>query len=639
MHRGNDGGARLPMASWTRALGLHTGLALGLLTLGLAACGSADDHASADHGAQTDAQHSDAADVQHSEAADAQHSDVADAQHNSDAQPAACVPSKAVYDQVAGKLLTQHCGGCHGEQLVYGAPSILTGGYDSLVQGQPGARLVDRIAKELAAREMPPVGTPPVPHQDLDTLTEWASCGQLHPDHSKGLAVDKPVFGAPAKPPADTPSFDLRADSFAVSEKTLDLYQCFTFEAPVDADRFVRRMEAVIDRKEVIHHVVLLKDPEKAFPLGRKGCKTMPKNSLYLYAWAPGGGAVQFPDGGLRIRKGEQYVLQIHYNNGAGLKDVVDQSGVRLWHGPAEGTEYGMVAPGPMSFEVPAKSTTSASGQCLMQDKVHLLAGMPHMHVLGSKFKAAVVKPDGTRKSLIELSGWSFEMQPFYLLDTWLEPGDRLETTCTWKNPGDQTVAVGENTDDEMCFLFSYVTPVPKKAYCNDFLIPSGADVDYQPGSCAGPKADPKPPLASAKLEFGPAPTLNGGPLPEARWELTKATLVLPVIAKGQVNGETSLILSRGQAWTGGGKLSIDAAVRLLVEVGNGAGIDTTDHLSRSGALTAGAKAGEAAWSSDCGGGGQEDIRYGLSGDVLTVVLKKPVSQYTFPAVYTFVRK
>lgn len=556
-----------------------------------------------------------------------------------DAPAAACVPSQAMYDQQTSKLLDSHCGSCHGAKPDFGAPSTLTGGYASLVAGKPGQRAVDRIAQAIAQRLMPPVGTPPVPHQALDTLTEWASCGQLHPDHSKGLVVDKPVFSAATAPPSGTPSFDLRADEFAVGEKTLDLYQCFTFEAPVDADRFVRRIEAVLDRSEVVHHVVLLKDPAKAFPLGRKGCTTMPKGSLYFYAWAPGGGAVQFPEGGVRIRKGERYVLQIHYNNGAGLKNVVDTSGVRLWHGPAEGTEYGMLAPGPVVFEVPPKSTISASGQCVTAAKTHLLAGMPHMHTHGTQFKAAVVRPDGSRQSILDLSGWSFEMQPFYSLDTWLQPGDRLETTCTWKNDADTAVTAGEGTGDEMCFLFSFVTPPPKTAYCDDFLVPANADVDYKPGQCAGQQANAQPPRNAAKITFGSPPALSGGPLPDAHWELTGATLVIPLMGKSQVDGDTSLIVSRGQAWTSGGRLTVDAAVRLLIQTSNGAGVDTTDLLSRAGKLVEAGEAGKATWQVDCGGSGEQSMRYGLSGDVLTVELLKPVSQFTLPAVYTFVRK
>jgi hypothetical protein len=39
-----------------------------------------------------------------------------------------------------------------------------------------------------------------------------------------------------------------------------------------------------------------------------------------------------------------------------------------------------------------------------------------------------------------------------------------MRTRCTWKNPGDTTIAFGENTGDEMCFDFiGYYPNIPDK--------------------------------------------------------------------------------------------------------------------------------------------------------------------------------
>lgn len=550
-----------------------------------------------------------------------------------------CTPDRGMYDATTAAQITNHCGKCHGAKPDFGANVTLTGGYDSLLAGETGKRLVDRMAVRLSEKTMPPVGQPPIDHVSLDTLTEWASCGQKHPDETKGITVDRPVFTSPAAPPAGTESFDLRADDFAVAKDTIDLYQCFTFEAPVSEDRFLQRIEAVMDRSEVVHHIVLLKDPKQDFAVGRKTCAQMPKGALYLYAWAPGGGAVQFPEGGMRIQKGEHYVLQVHYNNGAALDNVVDKSGVRIWHGPTVGTEYGMIAPGPSLFFIPPQSTTSATGNCVFQEKTRLLAGMPHMHVLGSAFDAAVVHPDGTRTGLIHLTGWSFEMQPFYLFDTTLEPGDRLETKCTWRNDGKEGVQTGESTKDEMCFLFSFVSPTPKKMYCNEFVVEANPDVPYKPGTCAGVDANPQPGVNSVKPFLGDPPTLTGGPLPTARWELTSAYLVLPPMAGTQLNVEKSLQISRGQAWTSEGRLNVDAVMRLVIAMNTGAALDTVDTVAKSGKLTPGATPGEATWTPDCGSDAAEDILYGVTGDVLTVQVTKHLAQFAVPAVYTFTRK
>ncbi len=552
--------------------------------------------------------------------------------------PPDCVPSASVFKAVVQDHIDTHCGSCHGATPQFGAPNTLTGGYDSLIAGDEGERLIDRIAARMANKTMPPAGGEPVPHQVQDTVVEWASCGAKHPDHSIGLVVDRPVFSAPKSPPAGTETFDLKADQFAVAEDELDLYQCFTFEAPVKEDRFIQRIEAIIDDSRVVHHIVLLKDPKNAYALGLKKCKGMPADSQYLYAWAPGAAALQFPEGGARIKPGEHYIVQIHYNNGAGAKGVKDNSGIRVHHGPPKGTEYGMVAPGPLVFAIPPHSTFTATGHCKVKSDLTLLAGMPHMHENGTAFKQEIVRADGTREPLINLTGWSFEMQPFYHHPVTLKAGDRVETSCTWRNDTDDTVSMGTGTADEMCFNFMFVTPPPSEPYCNDFLLDPKAEAPYAPGTCAPTGASKTLPNHSQKLLFTGAPDIKGGDLGTARWELTGATLALPGLAKTYMNPDTSVVHSRGQAWSEGDTLTIDAAARILIELPNSQGIDSVDVLSVTGTVKPGKKAGEGTWEPSCGAKKPKNIRWTVDGDTLTVVLDKQFSQFTVPGIYTFKR-
>ncbi len=549
-----------------------------------------------------------------------------------------CMPSRTMFDAVVKAHVASHCGTCHGETPNFGAPNTLTGSYESLVAGAVGTRFVDRIALRMANKTMPPTGGEPVPHQVQDTLVEWASCGAAHPDHSVGLVVDQPVFTAPKTADAGLAHFDLTADNFAVAEDELDLYECFTFSAPVTEDRFVRRIEVLIDQSKVLHHVVLLKDPKKDFALGRKKCKGMPSDSQYLYAWAPGAGAVAFPEGGMRVKPGEHYIVQIHYNNGAAVKNVKDNSGVRIFHGPVAGTEYGMVAAGPLVFSIPPHSTTTATGHCLVKETTTVLAGMPHMHENGVAFEQVIVRKDGTRETLVSLTGWSFEMQPFYRLTTVLNPGDRVETSCTWRNDTADAVNMGTGTSDEMCFDFMFVTPPPKNPYCNDFVLDASADAGYLPGKCAGADAAVAPALSKTKLLFTGAPDNTGGDWGTARWQLKSATLALPAIAKTYMNPETSTIIGRGQAWTEKGRLTIDASVRILLELQQNNGVDTVDKLSMSGKVIAGDKVGEGTWTPDCGGTVAQPIGWSVHGDELTIRLGKSFAQFVVPGLYTFQR-
>ncbi|MCB9739455.1 MAG: hypothetical protein H6747_09325 [Deltaproteobacteria bacterium] len=546
-----------------------------------------------------------------------------------------CVPSRQMYDEAVDAMLTTHCRSCHGATPTYGAPTTF-GDYDALIAGKEGSRAIDRMLTQVVNKTMPPVGTPAPPHEVQDTLATWLSCGAAHPDHSVGLTSSAPVFAAPEQPPTGAKTEDLLAPEFEVGPKTLDLYQCFSFDAPVSEDAFVQRIEAVVDDARVVHHIVLLKDPKKRFDVGPKVCKGMPADSQYLYAWAPGAGAVAFPEGGLRIKPGDRYIVQIHYNNGAGAENVADSSGIRLWLGPVQGPEYGMFAPGPLAFAIPPGPEFAATGTCKVKERLELLAGMPHMHELGRAFEQKVVRKDGTVEPLIAITGWSFELQPFYHTPAVLEVGDRLLTTCTWQHDGAEQVPFGSGTADEMCFNFLFATPPPGKPYCDNFELDPNASVDYSVGACAPEGADPAPKQVKTPLSFEAAPKAEGGVAEDARWELTEATLYLPKITLNYIAPE-SFVLGRGQAFsTADGTLTLDATSRAMVALKGGQGLDATEKLSRSGKLVP-TKDGFSL-EPTCGAEAAMALRVGVEGDVLTVIGTRKVSGFDVPAVYRFSR-
>jgi hypothetical protein len=186
----------------------------------------------------------------------------------------------------------------------------------------------------------------------------------------------------------------------------------------------------------------------------------------YWYAWAPGTGAIEFPDGGMRISPGDSFTLQIHYNNGAGVPDAVDTSGVRLYLSDASGTEYGMMSPTTFAIAVPAKSTATATKTCTATMDFDIIAGFPHMHEIGSTFTHDVLRQDGSVENLITLTGWNFEAQYFYEMPVRVNAGDQLRMVCGYDNPHGYTVVGGPNTQNEMCFNFMVVVPAEATAEC-----------------------------------------------------------------------------------------------------------------------------------------------------------------------------
>lgn len=400
--------------------------------------------------------------------ADADSSDAdstGDAESAPDAyDPASCEPSYESWQRNAKPLVETYCSKCHGTEPQFGAPYPLLD-YDDLLAGEPGQRKVDRMVARISDRSMPPPPNAALPHTALDTLVEWATCGQQHPDHGVGLEASEPVWTAPVDPPADTDSFDVTASEFPISVDTIDHYECFVVDAPVDTDRFMRRFEPVIDDGRVLHHLLVSIDRDSTETRDHYPCHGFPPGDGYVYVWAPGQGPIEFDDGGLRISPGDKFVLQIHYNNGAGAQDVRDSSGFRVYHSAPEGTEYGLAQVGSMGIFVPPNSEGRATGNCTVQRDVFIRASWPHMHEIGSAFNTTIDRADGTEETLIDLTGWSFEAQLIYDTPTQLHPGDTLRTTCEFDNPYDHTVTFGEGTGDEMCFNFLYISP-PMESPC-----------------------------------------------------------------------------------------------------------------------------------------------------------------------------
>lgn len=376
-----------------------------------------------------------------------------------DYDPAACTPDERAWQDNIAPVVQEKCSSCHDTEPQFGAPNTLVD-YAELLEGLPGNRPVDRMAVRSATHTMPPANSPQLDHEELDNLVSWATCGEVHADPSIGLVVDREPYTADAPQNAELPSFDVLATAFQVTPSTLDQYQCFAMDVPIDEPRFIKRMQVTLDDARVLHHVVLHHDRQaESADLGSFDCDSMGAGrSQQLWAWAPGTGAFDFEEGGLELNPGERLIVEIHYNNGAGLSDVEDSSGVRIFHGPVEDLEWTLAALGPDEFEVPQGESAVCSQDEVFGPK-RLLAGMPHMHELGAEFDSWIERANGETEDLVHLTGWSFESQHFYEMGTLVDQGDVLHTRCGYRNETGADASSGLRTQDEMCFNFLFVGP------------------------------------------------------------------------------------------------------------------------------------------------------------------------------------
>ena len=538
-------------------------------------------------------------------------------------EPPSCIPDEAQWEDVVRPMVETHCGLCHADAPDYGAPMSLLS-HASLVEGTNGERLVDRLVARVADGTMPPAGQPLLPHPVFDTIIQWASCGEEHPDYAEGLMASAPVFQAPSVPTEDLPHFDVTANDFPVATDAIDLYQCFTVEVPLEEERFIRRMEIILDKSKVLHHIIILQDKESNQELGTEPCLGMPSGSNYLYAWAPGTGPIELPDGGIRLTPGEQLVLQIHYNNGAGIPDLVDKSGIRIYHGPTDGKEYGMFAPGPLAFQIPAGEEATITGDCTVPQDFEVLAGLPHMHEVGDSFLQTVQRLDGTLEEVIALSGWSFEMQLFYDTPLTLNAGDTLTTSCTYKNPHDYAVTSGEGTSDEMCFNFMYVTPPPPNRYCDKTELKT---LDYAPGECAPDISLDNLAVIQGKYVESDPPELLGGEAKDGDYVLAdyEVYILPPGIPIGELNYEKSFVEATGMLRLSEGTVQFDYGTHIHVElIGSNITIEETFPVSNKSALTLHSEPGTLTLTPTCPDPEVDEVpgSYDVSGDTLRLAFE-----------------
>ena len=555
----------------------------------------------------------------------------------SNSEPMACEPDLTTWETDIAPIVERHCGTCHGESPDFGAPNALVD-HAMLLAGEEGARGVDRIVARLADGTMPPASMPRPPQEDMQAIVAWASCGSADAPVPNGLTSTAPVLLAPEQPPEGLETVDLLADDFEIGVDVLDHYQCWTFEAPVTEDRFIRRFEMVIDESRVLHHLVLLRDTEGTAPDGAHECNSMPDGSDYLYAWAPGQGAFEFPEGGMRIRPGDRYVMQIHYNNGAGLPDISDNSGVRLYLGPTEGTEYGMLAVGPLGFVLPPRSTTNAESLCTVTEPMQVLSGMPHMHEYGSTFDQEVRRADGTVEPFISLTGWSFESQLFYDTPATLQPGDALYTRCGFDNGTSETVRSGPRTGDEMCFNFAYVSPPPGERYCDEDASGIPDDIDYAPGECAPMDRPAETELVRGDFSVDTLPVLTGGVPADGLYALSGTTqwlgsADLPV---GQLDSDTSFVLGRGWLNIAGGEVQLDISTYTYFATTSGFAMGRETGTSFGGTW----EPNESPISvmANCPGDSVQEVDYGVEDDAVTVGFRLDIAGIAIYPRFTFTR-
>ena len=309
-----------------------------------------------------------------------------------------------------------------------------------------------------------------------------------------------------------------------------DDYRCFLLDPKVSEDSIIRTIQFIPQKKNYVHHAIVFRVTDADLPqaiaedkngtgwpcfggTGLGGMLSTFVSSPWLSSWAPGRGKDISPAGyGTPFKKGERFVLQVHYNLLAaqGGKLETDQSKIVMEVIPAKGAKIKQLHvelfPAPVELACPAgvtgplcdrrqslidlasrtstmsafesaginvicgqnpnKPTPSLVSRCdkLVNSNFNIIAAGPHMHLLGRSLKMTLNPGQPDEKNILNVTNYNFDDQSSTVLKTpvAVKAGDTIRVECTFdptlrqKIPQLKTlepryVTWGEGSSDEMC--------------------------------------------------------------------------------------------------------------------------------------------------------------------------------------------
>jgi hypothetical protein len=398
---------------------------------------------------------------------------------------------KVTYYRDVLPILQNHCQACHRPGEV---------GPFSLMTYKQAVNWAHDIKEYTHERKMPPwkavEGGPfhnerKLTDKELSTIATWVDGGT-----PSGDPKDAP------KPKTFTDGWQLGKPDLVLTmpeEMTIgpagkDIFRCFVLPTGLTEDKHVVAVEVRPGNKRIVHHSLNFWDlsgtarklEQKEKDRKRKpneqdhgpgysvamGIGFTPESGKFggVGGWAPGQRARFLPEGyGYPLPRGSDLVLQLHYHrNGRTEKD---RTSVGLYFAKKPGIKPYKSAVIPGRFLViPAgaeKFRVTGSIEALQDGELHSV--MHHMHMLGKKATITMTTPDGKKTTLLRIDDWDYNWQETYFLREPIpfKSGTKFAVEAYYdnsaRNPNNPFnpptwIRFGDQTDNEMCFVFLGVT-------------------------------------------------------------------------------------------------------------------------------------------------------------------------------------
>ncbi len=381
-------------------------------------------------------------------------------------------------------ILQSRCQDCHRPGEVGPFP---------LLSFRDAVRWGEDIVEFTRSRKMPPwkpIGTDGLfederrmPEEEIRTLERWLEAGM-----PEGDAKDLP-------PPAKftdgwrlgEPDLVLEpSEEMTIAATGKDLFRVMVLPTGLTEDRFVSAIEVRPGNRRVVHHTLQFydtrgraKEKEAQAREKEKGKQLADRGPGYnvamgvgfnpdggLGGWAPGNVMKPFPEGvGYRLPAGSDVVLQVHYHRTGKEEKDRPKLGIHFAKKPVTQRLRTIPLAGVFLAIPRGEERFPVKGVFEVQEPAKLLHLTPHMHLLGKEIEATLLRPDGTAQRLIAIRDWDYNWQETYRLREPIEApaGSYLLLEAVFdnseKNPLNphrppRAVRLGEETTDEMCFVF-----------------------------------------------------------------------------------------------------------------------------------------------------------------------------------------
>jgi len=294
----------------------------------------------------------------------------------------------------------------------------------------------------------------------------------------------------------DVESIELLMDEWEVANDDDTEYVCRLLKLPeFDERQHIVAIEPIIQsgNEGTVHHILMYMCPEdditeNATIGGQEVCDDWETNmpspdcraGRIEFGWAVGGTASYFPEEAGMPFGGDhpfKYVfMEMHYDNPELRNDIVDSSGLRLWHTPTlREHDLGVITIGTFSSSImlpPGINTAISMGcssactsQTLPEEGLTIIGNLLHEHNVGASLAFRHIR-NGQELAPIEVNeAYDFNFQQITMFEEdrrrTILPGDEFILDCAYDTTSREGITYGgESSQQEMCFTFVTAYPM-----------------------------------------------------------------------------------------------------------------------------------------------------------------------------------